>query len=176
MCYTSYNDHELVQLLKQKDARAFNEIYDRYWKKMLLVTWNHSRNDFVAKDLVQEVFINLWEKGSKLEIQNLAAFLATSVKFEVFKYYQKELRRSELAKQNYHFEDLSLDEGVLDARFLQDFINKVVEDMPERCKLVFHYSRNLGLKNFEIAEKVNIAEKSVENTLTRALKIIRGEL
>ncbi len=48
--------------------------------------------------------------------------------------------------------------------------------MPEQCKLVFHYSRNLGLKNFEIAEKVNIAEKSVENTLTRALKIIRCEL
>jgi RNA polymerase sigma-70 factor (ECF subfamily) len=163
-------------LLKQSNPGAYNEIYRRYWKKMLLVAWNHSRDEYVAKDIVQEVFINLWEKHHSFDIQCLPAFLATAVKFQIFKVYQKETRRSELAKQYYKFEDVVYEEEMLDARFLQDMINGIVEEMPERCRIVFHYSRNLGLKNIEIAEKEKIAEKTVENTLTRALKIIRNEL
>jgi RNA polymerase sigma-70 factor (ECF subfamily) len=174
--YSKCDDRELVELLKQNNHAAYNEIYRRYWKKMLLVAWNHSRNEYIAKDIVQEVFINLWEKHHAYDIQSLPAFLATVVKFEVFKAYQKETRRSELAKQNYQFKDVVYDEELLDARFLQDTINGIVEEMPERCRIVFHYSRNMGLKNTEIAEKEKIAEKTVENTLTRALKIIRKEL
>jgi RNA polymerase sigma-70 factor (family 1) len=174
--YSQYTDKELLELLKLNDRNAFNEIYTRYWKKMLLVAWNHSKDQFIAKDIVQEVFVMLWEKHSKLNIDNLASYLSTSIKFLVFKNHQKELRRSDLAKENYSFQEVIFDEEQLDARFLQDFINDVVERMPERCRLVFHCSRNLGLKNYEIAEKINIAEKSVEKNLTRALKIIRGEL
>ncbi|RYY37904.1 MAG: sigma-70 family RNA polymerase sigma factor [Sphingobacteriaceae bacterium] len=174
--YTHYTDEELVALLKIHNRSAFNEIYNRYWKKMLLVAWNHSKDNFVAKDIVQEVFINLWEKHYNVDIQSLPAFLATAVKFCVFKHYQKEVRRNGLAEQNYVFNELSIDEEKLDARFLQEYIDGVVENMPERCRLVFKLSRNQGLKNIEIAEQINIAEKSVEKTLTRALKIIRCEL
>jgi RNA polymerase sigma-70 factor (family 1) len=176
MAYVKLNDDELLVLLKQNNRTAYIEIYNRYWKKMLLVAWNYSRNDHIAQDVVQEVFINLWEKYHKYDIQNLQAFLCTAIKFQIFKHIQKEQRRAELAKDNYVFEDISLDEEKLDARFLQDMINGIVEEMPERCRMVFHYSRNLGLKNAEIAEKTNISKKTVENTLNRALKIIRGEL
>lgn len=174
--YTHYTDHELTVLLNQNDHGAFNEIYNRYWQKMLLIAWNHCDDKVVAKDIVQEVFLNLWEKYQSLDIQNLPAFLATAVKFKVFKYYRLEQRRQELAKQHYKFEDLVLDEEKLDAKFLQDFIDGIVEEMPEKCRLIFKYSRTEGLRNIEIADKINITEKGVENTLTRALKIIRGEM
>lgn len=173
---THYSDEELTALLKDRNRAAFNEIYKRYWKKMLLVAWNHSKNKFISKDIVQEVFINLWEKYYNQNIQSLPAFLATSVKFLVFKHYKKELRRTSLAKENYIFNEIIPGEERLDARFLQDFVDGIVDKMPERCQLVFRLSRKEGLKNGEIAEKINITEKSVENTLTRALKIIRCEL
>lgn len=176
MSYAKYTDEELLSLLKQHKKEAYNEIYNRYWKKMLLVAWNHSRNDYAAQDIVQEVFITLWERHQHYEISNLAAFLSTAVKFQVFKYYQREQRRKILAKENYVFEDLDLVENQLDARFLKDIIDGIVEEMPEKCRIVFHYSRNLGLKNDEIAQKANITKKTVENTLNRALRIIRGEL
>jgi len=173
---THCTDQELLSLLKTQDQDAFDEIHRRYWKKMLLVAWNHSKNNFIAKDIVQEAFINLWEKAPGLEIQSLSAFLATSIKFYIFRHYQKERRRAKLARDNYHFVESVMDEEKLDARFLQELIDGIVEEMPERCRLVFQLSRNKGMKNPEIAEKINITEKSVENTLTRALKIIRGGL
>ena len=176
MGYSQYTDPELLQLLRENNRAAYNEIYHRYWKKMLLVAWNHSRNDELAKDIVQEVFIELWEKRQRHEIQSLAAFLGTAVKYQVFKHYRKEQRRRELSREHYTTETESQDEALLDARFLKDLIDGIVEEMPEKCRLVFHYSRNLGLNNNEIAEQTAVTKKTVENTLNRALRIIRGQL
>lgn len=174
--YSNYTDQRLIALLKKKDPLAFTEIYNRYWKILLAIAWNHSRQSAQAKDIVHEVFMSLWERCDQVDIQNLTAFLATSVKFSVFRHYQKEQRRTELAKKNYLFEALDHGEDRLDALFLEEYINGLVEEMPERCRLVFRYSRDQGLKNGEIAQKLAITEKGVEAALTRALKIIRAEL
>jgi len=173
--YSAYSDHELSTLLKADDHGAFNEIYGRYWKKMLLIAWNHSEDRSSSKDIVHEVFISLWERRHQVVIDNLPAFLATAVKFSIYKYYQRESRRSELLRLNYEFNDLSLDEEKLDALFLEEYINGVVEEMPAKCRLVFR-CREKGMKNSEIAEHAQITQKAVERNLTRALNIIRGEL
>jgi len=174
--YGTYTNEQLTALLKEGDHAAYTEIYRRYWKKLLLIAWNHSKDELAAKDIVHDVFISLWERYADVEINNLPAFLATSVKFTVYKYYQKEQRRSGLALQNYEYETIVNDEDKLDAIFLQEYVNGIVEKMPEKCRLVFGYSRNLGMKNSEIATKIQITEKGVEANLTRALRIIRGEL
>lgn len=174
--YGTYTDEQLTALLKEGDHAAYTEIYRRYWKKLLLIAWNHSKDELAAKDIVHDVFISLWERYPEVEINNLSAFLATSVKFTVYKYYQKEQRRNELALKNYEYEATVNDEHKLDAIFLQEYVNGIVEKMPEKCRLVFGYSRNLGMKNSEIATKIQITEKGVEANLTRALRIIRGEL
>jgi RNA polymerase sigma-70 factor (family 1) len=174
--YNLYTDHELTSLLKGDDHAAFTEIYKRYWKKMLLIAWNHSNDNSASKDIVHEVFISLWERRNLVEVLNLAAFLATAVKFSIYKYYQRESRRTELSRLNYEFNELTHDEEKLDALFLQEYINGIVEEMPERCRLVFRYSREMGMKNNEIAVKIQVTEKAVEANLTRALKIIRAEL
>lgn len=176
MGYIHYTDPELLQLLRENNRAAYNEIYHRYWKKMLLVAWNHSRNEELAKDIVQEVFITLWEKRQQQDIQHLSTFLATAVKYQVFKHYRKEQRRAALARENYTIEEAGQDEALLEARFLKDLIDGIVEEMPEKCRLVFHYSRNLGLNNQEIAAQTDVTRKTVENTLNRALRIIRGQL
>ncbi|MDB5087007.1 MAG: polymerase sigma-70 factor, subfamily [Mucilaginibacter sp.] len=174
--YSLYTDQELTFLLKEDDHAAFTEVYKRYWKKMLLIAWNHSNDNIASKDIVHEVFISLWERRNVVEVLNLPAFLATSVKFSIYKYYQRETHRTELARKNYEFNELTRDEEKLDALFLQEYINGIVEEMPERCRLVFRYSREIGMKNNEIAVKINVTEKAVEANLTRALKIIRAEL
>jgi len=165
-----------MALLKEDDHAAFTEIYKRYWKKMLLIAWNHSHDKATSKDIVHDVFMGLWDRRNTVEILNLSAFLATSVKFSIFKFYQKESRRTALISQNYQFEELTNDEDKLDALFLNEYINGIVEEMPEKCRQVFSLSRDLGMKNAEIADKLNITEKGVEANLTRALKIIRAEL
>lgn len=174
--YADLTESSLLNLIREDDHEAFSQIYKLYWKRLLMIAWNHSKDEAVAKDIVHEVFLSLWERRACLEIRDLGAFLATSIKFAVFKYYQQESRRAELARQNYQVSDVSDDEEKLDALFLREFINGIVEEMPERCRLVFRYSRNEGMKNAEIAEKISITEKGVQANLTRALKIIRHEL
>ncbi|MCR8560676.1 sigma-70 family RNA polymerase sigma factor [Mucilaginibacter sp. BJC16-A38] len=171
-----FSDQELITLLQEGDHAAFTEIYTRYWEKMVLIAWNHTRDKCAAEDIVHEVFISLWKEKNNLQILNVGGFLATKIKFAVFKNYRKEQRRTKLAEMNFDFNDVSLDEEKLDALFLQEYINGIVEDLPEKCRLVFKYSRQLGMKNADIASQMNISEKGVEANLTRALKIIRNNL
>jgi RNA polymerase sigma-70 factor (ECF subfamily) len=171
-----FSDQELMNLLQEGDHAAFTEIYKRYWEKLVLIAWNHTRDKALAEDIVHEVFISLWNEKNTFQILNVGGFLATKIKFVVFKNYRKEHRRSKLAEMNFNFSDVSLDEEKLDALFLQDYINGIINELPEKCKLVFKYSRQLGMKNSEIAAQMNISEKGVEANLTRALKIIRSNL
>ena len=169
-------DISLLERIKQDDQEAFAEVYRKYWKKLLMIAWNHSKDRSTSKDIVHEVFLSLWERRHAVEIRDLSAFLATSIKFGVFKHYEREHRRSTLAKQHYLPNLYTEDEKKLDALFLQEYVNGIVEEMPEKCRLVFKFSRESGLKNSEIAEKIAVTEKAVEATLTRALKILRNEL
>lgn len=172
----TFSDAELALLLKQADKAAYTEIYNRYWKKMLLVAWNHCKDKAQSEDIVHEVFISLWNRRSEVLIENIPAFLTTAIKFNIFKYYQKIQHRKQLALQNYEFKESSYDEDKLDALFLKEYINGIVEQLPEKCRLTFKYSREEGLSNAEIAKKMDISEKGVEANLTRALKTIKGSL
>jgi RNA polymerase sigma-70 factor (ECF subfamily) len=174
--FSVLTDFELTALLKLGDQGAFTEIYERFWKKLLQIAWNHTKDKKMSEDMVHEVFMSLWERKEKLDIADVGAFLATSVKYTVFKNYQRESRRSKLAELNYPFNNITDDEEKLDAIFLREYIDGIVEKLPEKCKMVFRYSREKGLKNAEIAAEMNITEKGVEANLTRALKMIRGNL
>lgn len=170
------DEEELLQRLRWGDHLAFTRLYHHYWKAMLLVAWNHTKDKRLAEDMVHEVFMTLWEKRGMREIDSLAGFLTTAVKFSVFKHYQKEKHRQELADEHLFFRETGEDESKLDALFLQEYIAGLVEQMPEKCRLVFKYSREEGLKNAEIAKILHISEKAVEANLTRALKIIRKNM
>jgi RNA polymerase sigma-70 factor (ECF subfamily) len=170
------SDTELAVLLKQADKNAYTEIYNRYWKKMLLLAWNHCKDKAQAEDIVHEVFIALWNRRTEVLIENIPAFLTTAIKFNIFKHYQKLQLRKQLALQNYDFKETSHDEARLDALFLKEYIDGIVEQLPEKCRLTFKYSREEGLSNAQIAKKMNISEKGVEANLTRAHKTIKGSL
>lgn len=170
------SDTELAVLLKQADKNAYTEIYNRYWKKMLLLAWNHCKDKAQAEDIVHEVFIALWNRRTEVLIENIPAFLTTAIKFNIFKHYQKLQLRKQLALQNYDFKETSHDEARLDALFLKEYVDGIVEQLPEKCRLTFKYSREEGLSNAQIAKKMNISEKGVEANLTRALKTIKGSL
>lgn len=171
-----FTDQELLNRLQKGDHAAFTELYNRYWEKLLFIAWNHTRDKYLAEDIIHEVFMSLWKEKNNFEILSVGAFLATKVKFVVFKHYRKQQRREKLAETNLVFAKASLDEEKLDALFLKEYIDGIIETLPEKCKMAFKYSRYSGLKNAEIAAEMNISEKGVEANLTRALKIIKQHL
>lgn len=176
MNYKSSSDKELLDLLKAGKEEAFTEIYNRYWKRLLSIAYNLSRDKSAAQEIVQEIFTGLWVKQADLNIEYLNGYLATAVRFSVFKLIYRQKRRLEIESQIYIDELSTLSEDQIDARFTQEFINRVVEQLPEKCKLVFKYSRNAGLTIPEISIELGIAEKTVEGHLTKGLKTIRLSL
>lgn len=174
--YHNFTDQELLGELRLGNKAAFTTLFNRYWKKLLAISYNYTRDRSAAEEIVQEVFIGLWNRKNELDIKALEPYLATAVKFSVFKSLHQQKRREELALQNYQVEHISLDEEKIQAKFLQEYIDGIVEQLPEKCKLVFKLSRMEGMSIPEISKELGIAEKTTEAHLTKALKTIKRDL
>jgi RNA polymerase sigma-70 factor (ECF subfamily) len=174
--YSTLTEEELLQYLRKGEEKAFTEIYNRYWEKLIAVGYYHTHDKQAAEDIVHEVMISLWTRKDELKIYSLHSYLATAVKFSVFKSIIREKRRRELLlKRNIpdHFSEV---EEKLDARFLQEYLQGVVEQLPPKTKLVFSYSREDKLSVSEIAGKMDLSPKAVEYHMTKALKALRDKL
>ncbi|WP_167019350.1 RNA polymerase sigma-70 factor [Chitinophaga sp. Cy-1792] len=162
--------------LREGDNIAFTEIYNRYWKQLLAIAFHHSGDKIIAEEIVQEVFIGLWNRRNELFIDNVAAYLATAVRLSVFKQYAREKRRTAIKEQITDPVISSWDEEKIYTRFQQQYIQGIIEELPEKCRLVFKLSREEGLSIPEIAQRMGIAEKTAEAHLTKALKVLRLRL
>ena len=167
-------DAELVQLLAAGKEDAFTEIYNRYWERLLAIAYNLTKDQVLAEEITQEVFISLWKRRSQVQIETLGGYLATAVKFSIFKHIVRQKRRKEILKDAPMMIDN--EEERIYALFLKEYIQGIVEQLPEKCRLVFQYSRQEGMTLPEIADKLNISHKTAEAHLTKALKTIKLNL
>lgn len=174
--YHTYSDYQLACYLKNGSQEAFTAIYHRFSRQLLAIGYNYAKDMELAEEIVQQVFSVLWERRDQVQIDTLGAYLATAVKFSVFKTLHRKKRQEEMARQHYQPKIIELAEEKIDAKFLEEYINGIVEQLPEKCKLVFVCSRREGMTNAEIAEELGVAEKTVEGHLTKALKKVRKGL
>ena len=174
--YTKFTDKQLTDSLKNGEEGAITEIYNRYWSKLLAIAYNHTREKQAAQEIVQNVLIALWGRRDAIAIDSLPNYLAMAVKYAVLQSLQKDKRRTDIARSLYDPRAANDGEGQVDAIFLQQYINGVVEQLPEKCRLVFKYSREKGRTIPEIGKELNMADKTVEAHLTKALKTLRYAL
>src|ERR1700744_623274 len=135
------SDQALLTLLREGQESAFTEIYRRYWEQLLGVGYAYTRNKEAAEEIVHDVLLRLWRQRADVRIDSLGAYLGTAVKVSVFKALLKERRRSEIRARMPLEEAQSRAEEMIEARFLKDYLDGVVESLPEKCRLVYRYSR-----------------------------------
>ncbi|NLU92017.1 RNA polymerase sigma-70 factor [Chitinophaga sp. Ak27] len=174
--YQQQTDADLMLSLQQDDGHAFTEIYNRYWKKLLAIAYIHCRDKMAAEEIVQEVFISLWNRRQELAVDKVNAYLATAVRLSVFKQYARQQRREQIIAATADPVISSWDEEKIYTRFLQQQINGIIEVLPEKCRLVFKLNRVEGLSIPEVAQRMGIAEKTAEAHLTKALKVLKLKL
>ncbi|WP_316793007.1 RNA polymerase sigma-70 factor [Pedobacter frigoris] len=177
--YSAYTDQELTALLKQRDHMAFTEVYDRYWKVLYALAYNRVRDTQSAEDIVHDVLVSLWNNSATAVVDNLSAYLATATKYMIFHLMKREKKFSHEEHAMEHAE-LMMDQEDIEDRLhykrLLEMLNEEVEKLPEKCRLVFKYSRNEHMSNKEIAEKMDISTSTVENQMNKALSTLRGKV
>jgi RNA polymerase sigma-70 factor (family 1) len=175
--YTAYSDNQLLALLKDSEHDAFTELYNRYWKRLFAVAANQLDHPAEAEELVQDLFLDLWNRRQDLAITStLSAYLSVSVNYKVIN------RMARRHREQAHLNSLAADtidhslEEWLSFEELKERLERVLSELPEKCKLVFTLSRTEGLTRREISRELGIAEKTVESHLTRALRQLRSAL
>ena len=172
--YTSYTSDELLVLLAKNDEAAFTEIYDRFWKKLFAIAYNRIKESDLAEDIVHDVFASLWANRNRSKIETLENYLATATKYLVLARIKKKERERlyNSSVKEAPVIELPLETSLHYKRLLK-IVNDEVEKLPEKCRLIFKYSRNEGMPVKQIADHLSISPKTVENQLNKALKHLR---
>ena len=172
-----YTDELLLDLLKQGDRQGFSEIYNRYWNKLFVVAYKRLKDSFSAEEVVQNVFVALWNKRETLEIQMLSVYLSAMTRYAVYKALAKEKRKLEVEKMGsdriYKNES---PESTFENKAILEFIQKLTHILPEKCRMVFIHNKLLDQPLDEVANSMGISIKTAEAHITKALKIVRSKL
>ncbi|NOW96044.1 RNA polymerase sigma-70 factor [Mucilaginibacter sp. SG564] len=174
-----FTDKKLLALLAARDDYdAFTEIYFRYWKILLDAAYQRIRSREASEEIVQEVFLSLFQNRKKIEItSSLEAWLKTSLKYKVFNNYRSQqihLRHlNELIRQN-EISPLRPDEAVA-LKEIRHRIEATAAKLPDKCQQVFILSRFEHLSQQEIADRLGISLSTVKKHLTKAIAAMRTE-
>lgn len=170
------SDEELLEAVRRDDRIAFEEIYFRYWKKLYISAYQILRDSPASEDIIQEIFIQLWQKRSSNAIDNPVAYLFTAVRFQVFKAIRDGKSRNDLSIQAEEFFERNKIEDHIHEKELDKRLEESIATLPEKCREIFIMSRKEHLSVKEIAERLNISPKTVENQITIALRKIRANM
>ncbi|SCW80140.1 RNA polymerase sigma-70 factor [Mucilaginibacter sp. NFR10] len=169
-------DEDLIALIRENDLGAFERIYNKYWSKLYLSAYNIIRDRQVAEDVTQEVLVNLWIKRANLKLTSLNAYLYTSVRYQVFNVIRSGKVRADLFNRLEELFSNNGGEELLSEKEINRLLEQGVAELPEKCRQIFIMSRKEHLSTKEIAERLGIAPKTVENQLTVALNRLRKTL
>jgi RNA polymerase sigma-70 factor (family 1) len=171
-----YNDDELTSLLQNGNEDAFTEIYNRYWDKLYYIAHKLLKDTNAAEEIVQEVFLTLWKKKNTLIIQSLPNYLAAMARYSVYHYLANE-KKCKVKEDNVALLNIAaISEINVDHKILLQIITELSNKLPEKCRLVFQYNKLHDQSLADVAQMLNMSQKTAEGHLTKALRIIRTNL
>ena len=155
---------------------AFSQLFDKYWKSLSNAAYKVLKDRDAAHDIVQEIFIDLWSKRKSLSIDHVSSYLHTAVKYRVINYIQKH----EIPMLSLDFVDgfrnLNTTEELLNLKELDRLLKQSVNELPEQCRKIFCMSRFDYMSNKEIASRLNLSIRTVENHIAHAIRLLRPKV
>ena len=173
------NDIDLIKKLQKGDTEAFDKIYKKYAGKLYLFAMKYLRSADEAGELVQSVFLKVWENHKKLkEESSFKSFLFTIAYNNICKlfrrrYYLKQFINETLNEKS---ETSTETEEKIDYQSTLNRIMQIVDKLPERQKTIFLKSRQEGKTTKEIAKELKLSPGTVDNYISEAIKFIRSRL
>ncbi len=177
--YVIYDDQKLLRLVSEGDSLAFTELYHRHKDKLYGFSLDIVGCPEKASDLVQDVFLKIWEKrASLLDKEIFASYLFTMVKNLSIDHFRKFAKEAVINQQMAAVAKNSTEnpESSLLYRDLETKVQQAINNLPPRQREIYILHKEERLKYNEIAQKLNISVSTVENHFSRAMVSIRGAL
>ena len=173
-------------VLAQKDETAFEQLFKKHFKRLHAYAFTILRDEIEAEEAVQQVFFKLWERnvrkdspGENLSLTgSVSAYLYRAVHNESLNYIKHQKVRSNHQLHVAYRMKNEVDHPAkkIMAGELEKKIHTALNELPEQCRTIFQMSRFDELKYREIADKLGISVKTVENQMGKALKLLRQKL
>ncbi len=172
------SDRELFSLIKKDDGKAVKILYKRYYDKLCHFSYGYIQSRDIAKDIVSEVFLNIWLKRATIDITiNLKAYLYKAVRNRAIRLLAKEksnLEKFQIADSINAFSN-SLPFDKVQYEELEKIVEAILNKLPPKRKIVFRLSRIDGLSYKEISEILSISVYTVQNHMVKAMKYINEQ-
>jgi RNA polymerase sigma-70 factor (ECF subfamily) len=173
------NDYELVERLQKGEVEAFDLIYKKYSCKLYVFGLKYLRSADEAEELVQSVFLKLWENYKILKKESsFKSYLFTIAYNDICKLFRKRnyLQKyiSDTLYQN--SQSSSKSENSIDYQSILDHVQQIIDKLPEKQKTIFKMSRLDGKSTKEIAKEIGLSPGTIDNYLSNALKFVRNQL
>lgn len=183
-CVINYSWMDNTKSIETIDIVLFEKLYKKYYKKALSYAYQYIRDIETSKGIVQESFINLWEKRRSLDYDNNTEYyILTIVRNKALNYLRDKTRRTRRIGEPVNIDDniniIALSYTNTDNSSyteIQHIIRNTIETLPPKIKNTFLLSRDKKLTNKEIAEKLNISIKTIEYRIGRALSKLKLNL
>jgi RNA polymerase sigma-70 factor, ECF subfamily len=170
-------EQEIIEAIRQGNAMAFKQVFDACYEDLCGYAFSILRSTHEAEDIVQGIFMKLWEKRTELDVkQTIRSYLFRSVFNQCMNRLEYVGVRTKYAryKQTIGSNDAKLPEVFVDE--LDERIRQAIEKLPSQCRAVFVMSRYEELRYAEIAERLDISVNTIQNHVCKAIKILKQEL
>jgi RNA polymerase sigma-70 factor (family 1) len=170
------SDEILLNSMKAGDLESFNLLFERYWDKLFTTVFAICPDPEVCSGIVHDIFLNLWLKRDKLEIDYFKGYITASARYQIYRYVKSIKKKTIEYREELDFGNLvAVNDGESNIRYreLEKKVEEELEELPSRCREIFTLSRMQQLSNDEIAARLDISKRTVENQLTYALRHLR---
>ncbi|PTS98789.1 RNA polymerase sigma-70 factor [Pedobacter sp. HMWF019] len=173
---TEHSYLPLLVLISKGDQKAFSALYDLLSPPLIRHILQKIPDETIAEDLIHDLFLSLWKNREKIhEIESLHAYLYSSCRYLIMSHIRKSTRIKyidDISDYDLQSDDQSLEDRFY-YRYLLDTVHKEIENLPEKCRIIFKLSREQQLTNKEISKQLGISESTVENHINKAIKKLK---
>jgi RNA polymerase sigma-70 factor (ECF subfamily) len=169
----------IIEGIRSGSETAYQQVFDLYYRNLVVFAMKYVADPEVAKDLVQDLFLGMYESRREIRIQvSLRSYLYSAVRNKCLNHLkQKSVREKHaaLTKASETEGNTELEEKI-HATELESRIFELVSQLPDKCRQIFIMSRVAGKRNSEIADELNLSKRTVETQISNALKSLRNSL
>lgn len=175
-----FSDRKTIEQLLGGNISTFETVYKTFFKPLYVYAYTMLQEEMQAEEIVQGLFLKIWERKEKINIESsLKAYLYKSVYNESLNYIKHV--KVKVSYENHATQVMKQTQSESPAqkvmyKNLEDRLRTALNELPEQCRTVFQMSRYEELKYREIATRLSISEKTVENHMGKALKLLRLKL